>query len=329
LQSANPNISRSVYRYNPDTCRYERARPSVLSIFFYVIGIVICAATLLGGMLLVHDFVFDSERETSFRNENKALRKHQVRMTAELAPIEAKLASLKEKDQLLHQKFFGSSDADPNKADVDYNAILFLNKSDYPTALESLKEKSDKLIKYSKESNAVFADKLTLTNESLSIIASLPLGAPVKNFDAKSILSGFGKRINPFHKGLYEHQGIDIALPRLTEIVAPSNGIVTAVQHNDLQAGYGNYIEIDHGNGIITRYAHLDEINVRIGQRIKKGERLGLSGNSGGSIAPHLHYEIIREGQNVNPFYYIVANLNSGVYQQAEKISSTENQSLD
>jgi murein DD-endopeptidase MepM/ murein hydrolase activator NlpD len=143
------------------------------------------------------------------------------------------------------------------------------------------------------------------------------------------LVSGFGTRINPFHKGKYKHPGIDFAAPRGTAVVAAAGGRVIDINKSDLQAGYGNSVDIDHGHGFITRYAHLETITVKQGERVAKKVVIGTVGNSGGSIAPHLHYEVIYEGEPVNPLKYMIEGLNSYDYSRLNALNNKQNQSLD
>jgi murein DD-endopeptidase MepM/ murein hydrolase activator NlpD len=112
--------------------------------------------------------------------------------------------------------------------------------------------------------------------------------------------------------------------------LAAANGIVVDIHRgSSLQAGYGNYIEIDHGNGYITRYAHLEEVSVRVGQRVSKRAVIGTVGMSGGAVAPHVHYEIIYYEKQVDPVPYMMENLNSTEYAELQKSGRLKNQSLD
>jgi murein DD-endopeptidase MepM/ murein hydrolase activator NlpD len=157
----------------------------------------------------------------------------------------------------------------------------------------------------------------------------MPAYQPVQPWSADKVLSGFGTRVNPFHKGLYEHPGVDIGAPRGAAVNATAPGVVTEIKRSTVEAGYGNFIEIDHGHGFRTRYAHLEEIKVKLNQRIAKGAVIGTVGNSGGSIAPHLHYEIIRDGKNVDPVRYMIEGLSSLEHHQLTQVSKKHNQSLD
>ncbi len=185
------------------------------------------------------------------------------------------------------------------------------------------------LFNKAKTSNQAFSQSAHIYKSDVSAIKSLPTIAPVAGFEVDKLVSGFGKRINPFHKGLYHHDGVDIALPIGTDVVASASGTVILANQSSLVAGFGTYLEIDHGNGIITRYAHLGELKVRYGQKVIKGQAIGVVGSSGGSIAPHLHYEVIKNGKNVNPVYYIIGGLSSAQFQQMLYNSTKQNQSLD
>ncbi|HEY0653514.1 MAG TPA: M23 family metallopeptidase, partial [Chryseosolibacter sp.] len=98
---------------------------------------------------------------------------------------------------------------------------------------------------------------------------------------------------------------------------------------SDLQAGYGTFIDIDHGHGFVTRYAHLETTAVRLGQRIRKGAVIGTVGSSGGSVAPHLHFEILRKGKPVDPIHFMIEGVTSQAYEVLKLTSHKQNQSLD
>jgi murein DD-endopeptidase MepM/ murein hydrolase activator NlpD len=167
-------------------------------------------------------------------------------------------------------------------------------------------------------------------HDQLNFLLSVPSIQPIENGELTKLVSGFGDRINPFHKGIHHHPGADFAALRGTPVLATARGVVVDITNgSSLQAGYGNLVEIDHGNGLITRYAHLDAASVRVGQRVSKGAIIGTVGMSGGAIAPHVHYEIIRRGKQVDPVPYLLQNLNSTEYSMLQKLGSKKNQTLD
>jgi murein DD-endopeptidase MepM/ murein hydrolase activator NlpD len=133
-----------------------------------------------------------------------------------------------------------------------------------------------------------------------------------------------------FTKEIIIIPGVDFTAARGTAVVATGGGrVIKAIKGSSLQAGYGNYVDIEHGNGLITRYAHLDDVTVRAGQKVDKGFTIGTVGMSGGSVAPHVHYEIIRKGDQVDPVPYMLEGLTSDQHIELQKLGAKKNQSLD
>jgi murein DD-endopeptidase MepM/ murein hydrolase activator NlpD len=207
--------------------------------------------------------------------------------------------------------------------------VLLANASSFKKYLEILETKTTYLHNHVAYSNETFGKDIQITDEDIQLLNAVPSLSPVKDLDATHLASGFGDRVNPFHKGIYHHSGVDLTFPRGTDVVATANGTVILVKRSDLQAGYGNFIEIDHGFGFVTRYAHLDNVTVRQGQKVSKGMTIGSLGSSGGSVAPHLHYEIIRKGEQVNPMLYMIEGATSESFSAMLHQSKKPNQSLD
>jgi murein DD-endopeptidase MepM/ murein hydrolase activator NlpD len=136
------------------------------------------------------------------------------------------------------------------------------------------------------------------------LLASTPSIKPVKGI----LGHGFGWRRDPFTGQREFHKGIDISAPTGRDVVAPADGIVIKVTR---EAGYGKVIYLSHGNGITTRYGHLSEYNVRLGQKVKRGDTIAFVGSSGRSTGPHLHYEVLVHSKKVDPMSYILEDLQS------------------
>ena len=142
---------------------------------------------------------------------------------------------------------------------------------------------------------------LTLDEEEVSAVvtrvrSTVPLASPVR--DPHRLTSGFGSRRDPFRKRMGFHQGLDLAAPRGTPIYATAAGSVLRAGRD---GAYGNLVELDHGNGVRTVYAHLHEYHVRLGQRVRAGERIGRMGRTGRATGVHLHYEVLVDGKAVDP----------------------------
>ena len=321
----------TTFRYNAETCHYERVRLSVKSVLSYGLGLTAMGTCMLVGILLLHDRIVNTNREIQLRKENRALQKHHTILTAELNELRPVLASLQQKDRILHAKFFGSQPV-VQTANVDRASkqdLLLADGASFRKQVTDLGGTSEKLIEKSLLTNNFFGTKLNLRKSALANINALPTLQPVQDWETGLLISGFGMRVNPFHKGLYEHLGVDLALPRGSAVIAAGAGKITQLKRSDLQAGYGNYVEIDHGNGIVTRYAHLEDIVAKYGARVAKGEKIGTVGTSGGSVAPHLHYEILRDDKNVDPVLYMLEGLSPSEHYFLTLMSHQQNQSLD
>ena len=146
------------------------------------------------------------------------------------------------------------------------------------------------------------------------------------NKDLKRIASGYGTRIDPFLKVRRMHYGQDFSIKKGTPIYATADGRVSIVKSSF--GGLGKYIYLDHGNGYKTVYGHLDKFNVRRGQKVKRGELIAYSGNSGRSTAPHLHYEVHKNGKKLNPINFFFNDLTPNEYEEVIKLASVENQAL-
>jgi len=261
--------------------------------------------------------------------ENITLTRHQSSLQQGLSTINGTLTDLNTQNSNLYKQIFETPINQSVNTRTENASLLLADVSGFNAEVLDLKNRITGVTKTSIDHNSHFST-LTVEKKELKFLMTIPSIQPIENSELTKLVSGFGKRINPFHKGNYHHPGADFAAARGTSVFATAKGVVVDLKNSSsLQAGYGNYVEIDHGNGIITRYAHLDNVSVRIGQRVSKGAVIGAVGMSGGAIAPHVHYEIIRKGKQVDPVPYLMENLNSSDYITLQKLGSNKNQSLD
>lgn len=131
-------------------------------------------------------------------------------------------------------------------------------------------------------------------------LQSMPAIKPINT----RIVSGFGYRNDPYLGHWHLHTGLDFHAYMNTPVKATAGGRVICAGYSSTGQGYGIQVEIDHGNGYITKYAHLSKVKVKYGQKVKRGEIIGLTGSTGWSTGPHLHYEVIKNGVKVDPKHY-------------------------
>jgi len=166
-----------------------------------------------------------------------------------------------------------------------------------------------------------------LAEDKEKLLSSIPSIQPVRNEDLSRIASGFGYRSDPFTKTRKKHWGMDFTAPRGTPVYASGDGKVTKADNT--VSGYGKHIKIDHGYGYESLYAHLYKYNVRRGKKVKRGDLIGFVGSTGRSQAPHLHYEIFKDGSRINPINFYYGNLSPEEFAELLIQAQIENQSLD
>jgi len=166
-----------------------------------------------------------------------------------------------------------------------------------------------------------------MAKDKEKMLASIPAIQPVHNEELKRLSSFYGYRHDPIYKIKKFHHGVDFSAPQGTPIHAPSEGKVIKIRRS--RRGYGNNIEIDHGYGYITFYAHIKDILVKKGDFVKRGQTIATIGNTGKSTAPHLHYEVRKNGHTVNPIYFFFNDLTPDEYEKLLDLSKLPNQSLD
>ncbi|MFN9393331.1 MAG: M23 family metallopeptidase, partial [Flavobacteriales bacterium] len=179
------------------------------------------------------------------------------------------------------------------------------------------------LVAHSKSFEQVFE----LAKAKDEMLQSIPAIQPVSNKDLKRIASGFGMRIHPIYKIARMHSGLDFTADIGAEVYATGDGVVQSI--DDKLSGYGHHVVLRHGFGFETLYAHLSRAVVKPGEKVKRGQVIGYVGNSGTSTGPHLHYEVMKNGQKVNPVFYFYNDITPEQYEDLLQRAANANQSLD
>ncbi|MCA6079140.1 M23 family metallopeptidase [Fulvivirga sedimenti] len=326
-------MARIKYTYDTQTCRYERVKRTWMDVFLNFAGYLATAAVVATFVVLIRNAYYETPQTRSLTRENESLREHHENLRAELFEVSSVIDALNQRNNNIYRKIYeaeplqnGASTTRSNFS-KHYKTIL-QNGWDNEDYVEDAVDKIEKIRKAS--SKRSMEEVIRLARDNSEILTSLPAIQPVENKDLKKLASGFGMRINPFHKARVMHFGIDFATHRGDNVLATGDGRVKLVKSNSkLETGYGNYIEIDHGNGYVTRYAHLGEIEVGQGDRVKRGDTIAKAGNSGGSIAPHVHYEIIKDGNQIDPLNFMIQGLDDHMFRTLRQVAGRENQSLD
>jgi murein DD-endopeptidase MepM/ murein hydrolase activator NlpD len=315
------------FRYNPETLKYERLRVSVFNAVVSVVSVAAFSAILLAALLYLQYHFAGSDRKQNYRKENALLVAGQQPVRRQIELVRRQIAEVMQREGALFNRLFGMDR--PSTPMASRAQLLTMDAAGFHRAVRQLINTTDAARRRAAATNVHFYQTIRLAETDLHRLAALPTLFPVKQVRVEQVVSGFGKRLNPWHKGHYHHQGIDITQPREAPVLATGAGVVQLVKRSDLLAGYGNHIEINHGNGFVTRYAHLGEIRVRTGQRVEQGAIIALVGLSGSSVAPHVHYEVLWQGAPIDPLLVVSENLDAAAMSAIRKQCSQFNQALD
>ncbi|MFP4089338.1 MAG: M23 family metallopeptidase [Cyclobacteriaceae bacterium] len=324
-------MSKIKYYYDTETCKYERIRVSKWDVFLNVLGFV--SLVLVAGicLIIVFDTYFESPKAARLKKENEELEFYYEMLNKDMARANEMLESLQARDNHVYRTIF---EAEPIPISVRSAGVGGVER--YKELLEEglereelivqTREKVDKLKRQLYIQTRSYDELLKQAEDKNAMLAAIPAIQPVSNKELRRLASGFGMRVHPIYKVKMMHPGIDFSAPQGTPVYATGAGKVITVK--SAFAGYGKQVEIDHGFGYITKYAHMSDFNVKVGQTVERGQCIGYVGNSGTSTAPHLHYEIIKDGEKVNPIYFFYQDITPEEYEVLVQLASIENQSL-
>jgi murein DD-endopeptidase MepM/ murein hydrolase activator NlpD len=318
------------YYYNTQTLRYEKLvtplRVKLLRVFSFL-----AVALVTSAIISVFAFRFiGSPAEKLLQAENERLKYRYQDLGEEVNEIKQQMKELENRDNTVYRTIFEA------KPIPDSARAMELEKQQEIAKVESIRE--DQLVRSIETSLKTLTNRITVQKKSYDelavliknkeqILAATPAIQPVSNQDLNRIASGFGYRIDPIYKTPKIHAGLDFSAPQGTPIYATADGTVRTTGYSDV--GYGNHVVINHGFGYETLYGHMVRIKARARQRIKRGEVIGYVGSTGKSTGPHLHYEVHKNGQKLDPVYFFYNDLTPQQFNELLKRAKVSNQSFD
>ena len=276
------------------------------------------------------DLWFESPKERRMKRELDNMAIQYDLMNGKLDQLANVLSDIEKRDDEIYRTIFEAGPI-PNEVRTAgfgganrYKNLEGFSNSDL---LIDTRKKLDQIANRAYVQTKSFDDVVEMARDKEQMLASIPAIQPVANKDLKKMASGYGYRIHPIYKVRKFHTGTDFSAPTGTPIYATGDGMVSTYKRS--RAGYGNHIIIDHGYGYQTLYAHMSKVDVKRGQKVKRGDVIGYIGSSGRSTAPHLHYEVIKDGRKINPINYFFNDLSPEEYEKMLELSSHSNQSFD
>ena len=330
----NPQASRMArkvkYFYNPANLRFEKHITPRWVWALRIIGWMSTAAVFASVIVYIAYTYFDSPKERYLKNQISTMELEMEFMNNKLDTMSVILSEMADRDDNIYRVIFETEPVSRNERLAGIGGserFQRMNKLDNAGLLKNTALKLESVRRQMVIQSKSFDEIEHLVTNKEKLLAHTPSIQPVSNKQLERIASGFGWRLHPIYKFAKFHEGLDFTAPKGTNIFATADG--TVVQADNSQSGFGNCVVIDHGYGYKTRYAHLSAFKVRAGEKVKRGELIGLVGNTGLSTAPHLHYEVEKNGIKVDPINFFYTDLTAEEYAKLIELANTSGQSYD
>ncbi len=313
------------YEFDDEKFSFRKVSHPVWSIVRKTVRFLLVSVSMAVFYYLIISFVFSTETERRLRRENKLYEKLYPEMVAKSEILGDVVEDLGLRDNSIYSDIFSTAapSIDPSgNVELSYYAV------DSIEGRHIVRETSRKIVSVAEAGRGVDSNLLEFFDGIARGGSALPpMGMPVANFSYAKTGASVGQKLNPFYKVMSSHTGLDIMAAQGEDVLAAGDGTVTEARRS--AKGQGNVVSIDHGNGYVTRYAHLGDIFVRRGQSVRTGARIATVGVTGSTFAPHLHYEVIKDSTYMDPVNYLFGALSPEEYANVVYMASSTRQSMD
>lgn len=312
------------YEFDKTRMEFRKVTHSVWTVLGKALKYFLVTASLAVVYYVVFSFVISTDSERKLKRENQMYRQMYKDLAAREELAGDVIEGLKVRDDEIYRRLFNSGA--PDLGGIYSNGLLS-GVDTIPDRLivEYSRTKLDTLSKVSDKVEANFRRIMEVLSDKT--VPLPPMTNPLSGFSYARTGASLGERINPFYKVKTFHGGLDLISQQGEDVVAAADGVVKEVTHSS--KGLGNVVSIDHGDGYVTRYAHLENTRVTRGQKVVKGQKIGQVGMSGNSFAPHLHYEVLRDTLRMDPLNYLFASVSPDDYMGMLFMSANTGQSMD
>lgn len=322
-------MARRKYHFNPETLSMEQVERGFLY-WFKRTGISLLSSVAIGILFFFLFFsFFPSPREKQVTYERDALRSQYEMLERQIDQMQLVLIDMQQRDDNLYRALF---QADPIPLSVRmgttrpvgyYDSIASLTNMQLAVDITMHADRIEKALYIQTKS---FEELFELAKQQEDRMENMPAIQPVLNKDLTRVASGYGWRVDPVYHTRRFHEGMDFTTPVGTDVYATGNAIVSFV---GWKQGYGNCVILDHGYNYHTLYAHLSKGLVYVGQKVRRGDVIALSGNTGKSTGPHVHYEVHYKGKAVDPRNFYFQDLSPEEYDKMVQMSNNFGHMLD
>lgn len=325
-------MSKEKFAFNPHTLRFERQSTSKRKRVkkFALMGSLMVGAIVCGYLAF---YFLHKEPDQILSTKLSVLEKKYSSLNKQLKDMSSSLGKIHQKDAEIYSVMLGREPIDENiwQSGTGGSDWIRLNQNN-PLNVDvfQIEEQTEKLSRQIKMQNESLSELYKEAVKKEEMLACIPSVKPVKKEALQKnihLLSGFGKRLHPVFHVWRMHEGLDFSCPRGTHIIASGNGVVESI--NGKGSGFGKHVYVNHGYGYHSLYAHMSEVKVKVGQKVDRGTLLGYVGATGTATAPHLHYEIHKDGKAIDPIAYVLDGLTPQEYQDMVRQASIEGKSMD
>ena len=312
------------YIYDKDNVGFRKMRTPLRKKIRRVLLLFVASISLTLLYYLIFALFFSTEAESRLERENQMFERELPQLQQKEALLADVLDGLNMRDDRIYEEIFHSSSPSmsPLTSVVDFSGLDTIPDHDLVWYAQ---RKLDKVVSSAASVEDDFMRIAELLQDSAFVMP--PMNNPLDDFTFAQTGASVGDKINPFYKVPIRHNGLDLVAHSGEPVHVTADGIVEKVTKS--RKGLGNVVEVRHEGGYVTRYAHLADIEVRKGKKVKKGDRIGYVGVSGNSFAPHLHYEVHRDTIVMDPVNHFFASLDPEEYVNVMIMSATTGQSLD
>ncbi|AXP81307.1 Murein DD-endopeptidase MepM [Mariniflexile rhizosphaerae] len=323
-------MSKVKYYYDAESLSYKKIQRKKRNTIKYA-SVFILGSALFGFLFvfIASQFV-ESPKERALKRELQNAQLQFELLNKKMKEAETVLADVADRDNNIYRVYFEANPIPDEQRKAGFggvNRYKNLEGFDNSKLIIESNKRLDILQKQIVVQSKSLDEIAKLAEEKEKLLAAIPAIQPVRNEDLKRMASGYGMRSDPFTKVRKMHYGMDFSAPRGTPIYATGDGVVERADNK--ATGYGNHIKINHGYGYESLYAHLYKYNVRKNQKVVRGDLIGFVGSTGRSEAPHCHYEVIKDGERINPINFYYGSLTAEEFDKLLEHASLENQSLD
>lgn len=304
--------------------KFKRSTRTIWNVLKSVLKYGVATISLAVFYYIIFALLINTDSEKKIIRENRLYEQNYREMLSRERLLSDAIEGLEAKDNQIYDEIFHAAapKMDPLLSEG------YLSVADSIPDVYMVEYAADKISAVEAAASKVEENfRKILETAASSGIALPPMSLPLESVSYAQTGASVGMKMNPFYKVETMHQGLDLIAPQGDPVIAVADGTVTGVIKS--RKGLGNVVEITHAGGYVTRYGHLADISVSKGQTVKKGRRIAYVGISGNSFAPHLHYEVLKDGVYLDPVDFFYASVTPDEYANIKFMASRTGQSLD